>query len=112
MTKMETFRPFAWGVVCGAIGLTIVAFSADWIVTRGTAADNVRTAWINGQAGICATLAHSYRKQNNIATELQGWSGREAREKLAKDSAIIPAGTQSVDQSVIYACSSLLDKNT
>lgn len=112
MTKTETAKTFSWGVVIGAVVLTIVAFSADWIVTRGTQEQNVRTAWIDGQAAICATLARNHRKATNDASELTGWSARETREKLAKDFAIIPAGTTTVDQSVIYACSSLLEKST
>lgn len=112
MNKREIAKTFSWGVILGSIALTIVAFSANWIVTRGTQDQNVRTAWIDGQAGICVTLVRNHRKATNDTTELTGWSGREAREKFAKDFAVIPAGTQGVDQSVIYACSSLLDKRT
>ena len=35
----EWFKPAAWGAVGGAVAIAIVGFSADWVVTSGTAAE-------------------------------------------------------------------------
>ncbi len=35
--KKQDIKPFAWGVVVGAIVLLIVTFSAGWVVTSGSA---------------------------------------------------------------------------
>lgn len=35
--KTEWIKPAAWGAVAGAVAITIVAFSADWVMTTGSA---------------------------------------------------------------------------
>jgi hypothetical protein len=35
----EWIKPAAWGAVAGAVAIAIVGFSADWVVTSGTAAE-------------------------------------------------------------------------
>ncbi|HET7413204.1 MAG TPA: hypothetical protein VFJ18_11160, partial [Pararhizobium sp.] len=37
----EWVKPAAWGAVGGAVAIAIVGFSADWVVTSGTAAEMV-----------------------------------------------------------------------
>lgn len=38
MQMPEWIKPAAWGAVGGAIAIAIIGFSADWVVTSGTAA--------------------------------------------------------------------------
>ena len=35
--KKQDIKPFAWGMVVGAVVLLIVTFSAGWVVTSGSA---------------------------------------------------------------------------
>ena len=39
MQMPEWVKPGAWGAVAGAIAITIVGFSADWVVTSGAAVE-------------------------------------------------------------------------
>jgi hypothetical protein len=110
MTKREKLKPFLWGVVLGGIGLTIVAFSADWVVMSSSRDDQVRTAWIDAQATICASLVQAHRTATADATSLQGYAARDARDALAKTFAIALPDQEGADPDVLRACSILLDK--
>ena len=39
----EWIKPATWGALGGAVVITIVGFSADWVVTSGSAAEMVQT---------------------------------------------------------------------
>ena len=39
MQMPEWIKPTVWGAVGGAVVITIVGFSADWVVTSGSAAE-------------------------------------------------------------------------
>jgi hypothetical protein len=39
MQMPEWIKPAAWGAVGGAVAIAIIGFSADWVVTSGTAAE-------------------------------------------------------------------------
>ena len=110
MMKRENIKPFSWGLVTGGIAVTIVAFSTGWVVTGGSKDEQVRTAWIDGQAAICTSLVQANRKATGDVTDLYGYQAREARDALAKTFAVVLPGQEMADPGVIDACSKMLDK--
>jgi hypothetical protein len=112
MMRRENLKPFIWGAVLGGIALTIAAFSADWVVTSSSHDDQVRMAWVDGQAQICASLVQAHRTANADATSLQGYGAREVRDALAKSFAVALPDQESADPEVLKACSKLLDKSS
>jgi hypothetical protein len=104
----EMLKPFSLGVLAGAAGLAIVAFSAGWVVTSGSNDRQVRTAWIDGQASICASLAQAHRKATGDATDLSSYQARAARDELAKAYAVVLPGQEAADAGVVSACSDRL----
>ena len=112
MTKREMIKPFSWGFVAGGIALTIVAFSAGWVVTSGANNHQVRAAWVDGQATICSSLAQAHRKTTGDVSDISGYQARDARDGLAKAYAIVLPGQETADPSVISSCSDMLNKST
>ncbi|MEX2296413.1 MAG: hypothetical protein WD715_03285 [Dongiaceae bacterium] len=104
----EKLKPFIGGVVAGGVALAIVAFSAGWIVTSGSNARQVQTAWVDGQASICASLAQTHRDATGDVADLSGYQAREAREELAKAYAVVLRGEEVANAGVVTACSDLL----
>ncbi len=70
----------------------------------------MRTAWVDGQATIGASLARAHREATGDVTDLYGYQARKAREELATTFAVALPGQETADPSVIKACSGLLDK--
>jgi predicted secreted protein len=110
MTKQEMIKPFSWGIVIGGVAVTIAAFSTGWVVTSNSRDQQVRTAWVDGQATICASLVQAHREAIGDVTDLKGYQARKARNELATTFAIALPGQEMADPSVIKACSGLLDK--
>ena len=111
MTKREMIKPFAWGVVLGGVALTIVAFSASWVVTGNSNVRQVRAAWVDGQATICSSLVQAHREATGDVTDLSGYQARDARDGLAKTYAIVLPGQETADSSVISSCAEMLNKS-
>lgn len=111
MTKREMIKPFAWGLVTGGVALTIVAFSAGWIVTGGANVRLVRAAWVDGQATICSSLAQAHRKSAGDVADITGYQARDTRDGLAKTYAVVLPGQETADPGVIRSCSEMLDKS-
>ena len=112
MTKREMTKPFAWGLVTGAVALAIVAFSAGWVVTGSSKDRQVQAAWVDGQATICSSLAQAHRKANGDSVDLSDYKARDARDALAKTFAVVLPGQETADSSVISACSDMLRKSS
>jgi hypothetical protein len=74
----------------------------------------VRTAWIEGQAGICTSLVQAHRQATGDVTDLYGYLAKasEARDKLADTFAVALPGQGTADSSVIRACSNMLNKRS
>jgi hypothetical protein len=103
-------KPFVWGAVLGGAALTIVAFSAGWVVTTSSRDDQVLGASIDAQAQVCATLAQNHRAATGDVTSLSGFGARDARDSLAKAFVVVLRGQSAADPMVITACSKQLDK--
>ena len=52
----QAAKPFIWGFVVGVVGLSIVAFSFDWVVTSSTAQEMAENATEQGRAELAATV--------------------------------------------------------
>ena len=103
-------KNFAFGAIIGAIGITIVAFSAGWIVTAGSYNRHVAEARVDAKAEICANAAKAFRIETGDTASLAGYSARSQREELAKVFAVMPGQTEA-DRAVISACADKLDMN-
>jgi len=55
----ERTKPAIWGAIGGAVAITIVGFSADWVMTTGSATamanDNAEMEVLSALAPICVT---------------------------------------------------------
>jgi hypothetical protein len=101
-------KPFSWGVAAGAAAVAIVGLTTGWLVTGGTNSNQVRAAWIDGQATICSSLAQAHRKASGDISDLSDYKAREARDTLAKTFAVALPGHEAADTGVIKACSDML----
>jgi len=107
----EKLKPFIGGAVTGAVALTIVAFAAGWVVTDSSNTRQVETAWIDGQAAICASLVQAHRDATGDESDLSGYQARDTRTELAKTYAVVLRGEDAVNPDVIRACSNLIEKS-
>lgn len=108
MINREKIKPFVLGIVGGAAAIAIVASATGWVVTSGSRDDQVRIAWIDGQATICDSLAKAHRHANNDVSDLSGYQARDARNELAETFTVILAGSETADPDVVKACSEML----
>ncbi len=97
-------KPFVWGAVLGTVIVAIVAFSAEWIVTGSSKDDQVKAAWIDGQAIVCSAIAQARRTASGETSDISGYNARETRETLAKQAAVALAGQDAPDWRVVNAC--------
>ncbi len=112
MINREQIKPFVLGIVGGAAAIAIVASATGWVVTSGSRDDQVRIAWIDGQATICDSLAKAHRHASNDVSDLSGYQGRDARKELAETFTVILAGSEIADRDVVKACSEMLNSSS
>jgi hypothetical protein len=112
----EWFKPAASGVVAGAVGFAVIGFSADWIVTSGSAAQMARS---DSEKAVLAALTPVCVAQFGLETET---SRAEHLAALQKEStykrsdyvetqgwATMP-GTEAADAKVAKTCATELLK--
>jgi hypothetical protein len=105
---VTTIKPYAGGAVIGAVGLAIVAFSADWVVTKGTMQENVKNAKISTLAQVCErTAENNWKKQGRKLSELEGWDN-DQRQELAKQFAPAVIESGEIREDIIDQCDDLL----
>ncbi len=112
MSKREAMKPFIWGAVLGGIAVTIVGFSADWVVTTGSRDQQVQSAWVDGQAGICTALVQAHRNAAGDVTDLTLYDARATRDEFAKTFAVALPGEAAAAPDVVKACSTMLGKKS
>lgn len=110
MAKKEKLVTLAQGAVAGIVIAVAVAFGAGWVVTSGARDVQVRTAAIDAQAEVCASLVVAYRQDQAERESLAGFRARDARNALAADHVVILAGAEAADPDVVAACARLLDR--
>lgn len=110
MTKLRTIRTFFWGLMTGGLALTVAAFSSGWVVSTTVRDQQVKEAWVDGQASICASLVLAFRDLTGEGTDLSGDGvvSRIARDDLASAFSVTLPGETATDPSVIEACAELL----
>ena len=104
MNNKEMIKPFVWGAVLGAVALTIVAFSANWVVSNSSKEKQVQEAWIEGQAVVCSTIAQAKRVATGDTADISGYDAREIREKLATEATTILPDRDAADWRVVRSC--------
>lgn len=68
-------KPYLVGGAIGVVAVAVVEFSAGWVVTSGTMAEEVQNARTNAYATVCATNSlESWKAENNDMAELEGFS--------------------------------------
>jgi len=110
MASKETFVRLAQGAVGGIAIAAAVALGAGWVTTAGARDAQVRTAAIEAETAICATLVRSYHLDSGESQSLAGYAAREARQQLAAAHAVTLAGAESPDPAVVSACARMLDR--
>ena len=110
--RKEEIRPFAWGVVVGAIALPIIIFSTGLVVTsssaRETATQTAEKAVVDNLAPICVTQFPqdaTRPEQLKALKELNSWKRGDF---VAKNGWAIMPGGESADREVAEACATLL----
>lgn len=110
--RLTALKPYAGGAIIGAIAITIVGFSADWVVTAGTLDKKVQSAKVDVLAQVCErSAAQAWQQDGNKMTALEGWDN-EHREQLAKKFApVIAPGSDTYDyrDEVVDRCDELLE---
>ncbi|HEX9569575.1 MAG TPA: hypothetical protein VIG92_01845 [Rhodospirillales bacterium] len=112
MTMPKATTPFVIGLIAGAITISILGFSNDWVVSAESKKADVKDAWINAQAAICASLVGAHLKVTKNTVSLDGYqtTARKARDDLAREFAVALPGDKTADSIVVTACAQLLNK--
>jgi hypothetical protein len=108
MERWEKIKAHAVGAIGGIILAPVVAFSADWVVTTGTMSENMETARIEQLATVCAIRAKQSWNQES-PPDLYGWDKRDAREKVAREYAVVMPEEESAEEDVIEECADKIE---
>lgn len=104
--KWATLKPYVIGAVIGAVAVPVIGIWRGDLVTAGTHSSQVTTATVEAQAAICEALAR-LRHESEGGASLAGTQGRQAREALAGEFAVMPGQTEAND-AVRRACANRL----
>jgi len=112
MTVPKSALPFTIGFVAGAFIISLLGFANNWVVTADSKNTQVKDAWINAQAAVCASLATSHLKETKSIVSLDGYqaAARKARDDLAREFAVALPGDKTPDSIVVTACAQMLNK--
>ncbi len=112
MTMSKYMQSFVIGSAVGAFLITVVGFANEWVITADAHNAEVKDAWINAQAAVCASLAEAHLKTTKNTVSLEGYQGpaRKARDDLAREFAVALPGEKTADSIVINACAHMLNK--
>ncbi|MEX0921389.1 MAG: hypothetical protein WD489_05955 [Rhodovibrionaceae bacterium] len=107
--RLESFKPLIGGAVVGGILTLVVGFSAGWLVTGGTLAEEVRVAQVAAYGEVCAANSVAdWRDSGQAMAGLEGWDNRDAREMQAKR--FMPVIAAELTRDVQRACESGIQK--
>jgi len=104
----QQMKPFAWGAVVGAVGLSILMFSTGWAVTSGVAEADARemsrAAVIENLAAICvAQFEATANKEENLNKLIATDTWQRGSYVQQQGWAIMP-GSDSATSQVAAAC--------
>lgn len=81
---MSRVKPYLVGGLGGAVAITIIGFSADWVVATGTMERQVQEARVAALAEVCEVNAEKHwADTGKKVAALEGYNNEE-REKLAE----------------------------
>jgi len=106
--KKEYVKPFAWGVVVGAIVLLIVIFSTGWVVTSGSAKSKTekmaQDAVVDRLAPICVEQFLKDPKKEERLKELKETDSWKRSEYVEKQGWATMPGDKGPDSKVAEEC--------
>ena len=114
MQMPEWTKPAVWSAVAGAVAITVIGFSADWVMTTGAATtladEEAESAVLSALTPICVAQFRAenaqLREQQLAAIEKQSTWGR-GDIVAAQGWATMP-GTEEPNQDVAEVCSERL----
>lgn len=109
MTK-EMIKPFAWGIVLGAIVIAIVIFSAGWGVTKGKAEQMANQAVVDKLASICVAQFLQDPKKEERLKELKATDSWQRDSYVEKGGWATMPGEDSPDSAVAEECAKRLSE--
>lgn len=106
--KKEYIKPFAWGMVVGAIVLIIVIFSTGWVVTSGSAKAKAekmaQDAIVDHLAPICVEKFLKDPKKKERLKELKNIDSWKRGEYVEKQGWATMPGGKEPDSKVAEEC--------
>lgn len=98
-------RPYLLGGALGVIAAVVIEFSAGWVVTSDTMAEEVHSARANAYATVCATNSmESWKDQGNELEALDGYSNQERDALIKQNMPVLPSTNSNLSESVEDAC--------
>lgn len=102
------FKPHLIGGVIGAIAVTVLGFSMDWVVSTGNMEQQVREARVNLLAQVCEVNAEAHWVDSgNELAALEGWDN-EDRKNLASQFTPDIEGISAISEDVTDECDDAL----
>lgn len=87
-------KPYLVGGAIGVIAAAVIEFSAGWVVTSGTMAEEVQSARVNAYATVCATNSiESWKAENNDMAELEGFSNDQRDALIERNMPVLADNT-------------------
>lgn len=118
MQTPEWLKPAVWGAVAGAIAITIVGFSADWVVSAGEAQEQAELeadkAVVSALTPVCVAqfkTASAAQQEKHVAA-LQGETSWERGEYVEEHGWATVPGAERPNDEVADACAEQLLKAT
>ncbi|MFC4350122.1 hypothetical protein ACFOW6_01060 [Fodinicurvata halophila] len=98
-------KPYILGGILGVIAAVIIGFSAGWVVTSDTMAEEVYSARTNAYATVCATNSmESWKEQGNEMDALGGYSNEERDALIKQNMPVLPNTNSNLSESIQDNC--------
>jgi hypothetical protein len=114
MRMPEWIKPAGWGAVAGAVAITIIGFSADWVVTSGTATEMAQSeadeAVLAALTPVCVAQfkAQSAEARETHLAALQEESSWQQPDYVEEQGWATMPGTEEVNDDLADACADKL----
>jgi hypothetical protein len=114
MPAPEWIKPAAWGAVGGAVAITIIGFSADWVMTTGAANtladDEAELAVLSALTPICVAQfrAEAAPVREEQLAAMQDQSRWERGDVVSAEGWATLPGAEEPNEDLAEACSERL----
>lgn len=106
--RFTMLKPYFAGAVLGAVAISIVGFSANWVVATGTMESRIEQSRVAALTEICTVNAKQFwAEAGNQPAALKGWTN-EQRKLLAEQFTPRTAGDSGIKRQVIRDCDNAL----